>query len=127
LTLSWGVIVIGVIVDLATEPLLPEALREYREAEYGEEWTREEWLCFTVGISILLAVVASLLPAWPTEDEAATDSHAARVLEGLQNEFPDGETYHLNMFPLRRDYTRRLLAMMRARFGGHATEKLRAG
>ena len=27
----------------------------------------------------------------------------------------------------RSDYTRRLLAMMRARFGGHATEKLRPG
>ena len=37
------------------------------------------------------AVVASLLPAWPSREEAAGDQAAARVLEALEAEFPDGE------------------------------------
>lgn len=37
------------------------------------------------------AVVASLLPAWPSEEEAGVDPEAARILESLQDEFPDGE------------------------------------
>ena len=37
------------------------------------------------------AVVASLLPAWPGEAEAAEDPVAARVLAALEAEFPDGE------------------------------------
>ncbi|MDA8395860.1 MAG: DUF1156 domain-containing protein [Candidatus Dormibacteraeota bacterium] len=37
------------------------------------------------------AVVASLLPAWPSREEAAAAPEAARVLEGLEAEFPDGE------------------------------------
>ncbi len=41
------------------------------------------------------AVVASLLPAWPTDAEAAADSHAAQVRAALEVEFPDGErAYH---------------------------------
>lgn len=41
------------------------------------------------------AVVASLLPAWPTEEEATSDPEARRVLEALRREFPAGErAYH---------------------------------
>ncbi len=41
------------------------------------------------------AVVASLLPAWPSDAEAPVDPHAAKVLAGLRAEFPDGEPeYH---------------------------------
>src|SRR5690242_8859862 len=44
------------------------------------------------------AVVASLLPAWPTDDEAAADDRAARVLRLLQGEFPGGETEYRTWF-----------------------------
>src|SRR5438552_18209945 len=37
------------------------------------------------------AVLASLLPAWPSEDEAQHDVRSAKVLAGLQAEFPSGE------------------------------------
>lgn len=37
------------------------------------------------------AVVASLLPAWPGEDETREDPEAERVVEGLRAEFPGGE------------------------------------
>jgi adenine-specific DNA methylase len=37
------------------------------------------------------AVLASLLPAWPNVAEAQQDAHSAKVLAGLQAEFPDGE------------------------------------
>lgn len=37
------------------------------------------------------AVLASVLPAWPPEAEAQDDAHAAKVLAGLQAEFPGGE------------------------------------
>jgi adenine-specific DNA methylase len=37
------------------------------------------------------AVLASLLPAWPTGQEVAEDPHAAKVLAELQHEFPEGE------------------------------------
>jgi adenine-specific DNA methylase len=41
------------------------------------------------------AVLASLLPAWPDEDDLATNPDAARVLDGLKAEFPGGEKeYH---------------------------------
>ena len=41
------------------------------------------------------AVVASLLPAWPSEDDAARDPHEGTVLAGLRAEFPGGEgDYH---------------------------------
>jgi adenine-specific DNA methylase len=41
------------------------------------------------------AVVASLLPAWPSPSEAASDPDAARVRKELENEFPQGEpAYH---------------------------------
>lgn len=36
------------------------------------------------------AVLASLLPAWPTEVEAAEDSTSAELLAALTREFPDG-------------------------------------
>ncbi|MFD5748217.1 DUF1156 domain-containing protein [Streptomyces sp. NPDC127033] len=38
------------------------------------------------------AVVASLLPAWPSETEVAQDPEAARIAQGLESEFPGGET-----------------------------------
>ncbi len=42
------------------------------------------------------AVVASLLPEWPTDDEVAADPESARVRSGLEQEFPNGErSYHL--------------------------------
>ncbi|MEJ7656585.1 MAG: DUF1156 domain-containing protein [Thermoleophilaceae bacterium] len=37
------------------------------------------------------AVVASLLPAWPDEDEVRADPAAQRVLAGLRAEFTEGE------------------------------------
>lgn len=37
------------------------------------------------------AVVASLLPAWPTEHEASADPRARTILDGLQTQFPGGE------------------------------------
>jgi len=41
------------------------------------------------------AVVASLLPAWPTRAEASADRSAAEVLDGLLAEFPGGQSeYH---------------------------------
>lgn len=41
------------------------------------------------------AIVASLLPAWPTDEEVAADSDAARVRKALETEFPKGErAYH---------------------------------
>jgi putative DNA methylase len=41
------------------------------------------------------AIVASLLPAWPTDEEVAADSDAARVRKALEIEFPKGErAYH---------------------------------
>lgn len=36
------------------------------------------------------AVIASLLPAWPDEDDLAGDPRAADVLAGLEHEFPGG-------------------------------------
>jgi adenine-specific DNA methylase len=41
------------------------------------------------------AVIASLLPAWPNEDEAEEDPAARKALESLRGEFPGGEQeYH---------------------------------
>jgi adenine-specific DNA methylase len=41
------------------------------------------------------AVVASLLPAWPSDDELTDDDDALRVREGLERHFPGGEKdYH---------------------------------
>lgn len=37
------------------------------------------------------AVLASLLPAWPSDEEAAADSSVADLLAKLQSEFPGGE------------------------------------
>ncbi len=37
------------------------------------------------------AIVASLLPSWPTEEEAASDEQAEEVLAALRAEFPYGE------------------------------------
>ncbi|MDQ6613332.1 MAG: DUF1156 domain-containing protein [Actinomycetota bacterium] len=37
------------------------------------------------------AVVASILPAWPEDDEVATDSEAATARKALEAEFPGGE------------------------------------
>jgi len=41
------------------------------------------------------AVLGSLLPAWPTAEEVTNDAQAAKILSGLQEEFPGGEAeYH---------------------------------
>lgn len=49
------------------------------------------------------AILATVLPAWPTPDEAAEDACAAKVLAGLQAEFPGGEpeyrSWYLEDFP----------------------------
>nr|WP_237270649.1 DUF1156 domain-containing protein [Streptomyces caniscabiei] len=37
------------------------------------------------------AVVSSLLPAWPSDEEAMGNPEAARIQKGLQEEFPGGE------------------------------------
>lgn len=40
-------------------------------------------------------VVASLLPAWPSDDEVARDPEAKRIRDALEREFPGGEqAYH---------------------------------
>lgn len=44
------------------------------------------------------AVVASLLPAWPDDDEVAADPHAAVARKGLETEFPDGEDEYRRWF-----------------------------
>lgn len=40
------------------------------------------------------AVVGSLLPAWPSDEEAASDGRAAAIREALEAEFGDEERYH---------------------------------
>ena len=41
------------------------------------------------------AVLATLLPAWPTSDEVIASPDALRVLKALESEFPEGEeSYH---------------------------------
>lgn len=40
------------------------------------------------------AILGSLLPAWPSETEAATDDHARQVRDGLETEFSDEAAYH---------------------------------
>lgn len=41
------------------------------------------------------AVLGSLLPAWPTAEEATNDAQASKILSGLREEFPGGEAeYH---------------------------------
>ena len=59
LTWSWVVILVGVVVDIATESILPEPLQEYLELQYNEEWSRETLLLLGVGIPLIVAVVAS--------------------------------------------------------------------
>jgi len=44
------------------------------------------------------------------EDVTAEPEYLDPGLARFKYEFTDGEVYHLNMFPLRKDYTRRLLA-----------------
>lgn len=36
------------------------------------------------------AVIASLLPAWPSREDAATEPHSAKALSVLESEFPGG-------------------------------------
>lgn len=43
------------------------------------------------------------------ENVRATPEHVDETLARFRYEFPDEQHYHLNMFPLRKDYTRRLL------------------
>ena len=43
------------------------------------------------------------------EDVVAEPEHIDDGLARFQYSFPDGATYHLNMYPLRRNYTRRLM------------------
>ena len=40
----------------------------------------------------------------------AEPEHVDEGLARFQYDFPDGSSYHLNMFPLRKNYTRRLLS-----------------
>ncbi len=44
------------------------------------------------------AVVASLLPAWPSDFEVGEDEQAATILKGLQAEFPGGESEYRQWF-----------------------------
>ena len=44
------------------------------------------------------AVLASLLPAWPTEAEAELDPESAHVLKALGIEFPEGESAYRQWF-----------------------------
>jgi MFS family permease len=59
LTLSWVTILVGVVVDIATEPLLPEPLREYVQIEDTDEWEQKDWSIFTICIPFLVMVIAS--------------------------------------------------------------------
>jgi adenine-specific DNA methylase len=40
------------------------------------------------------AIVGSLLPAWPSDEEAASDERAAAIREVLEEEFDDEDAYH---------------------------------
>jgi putative DNA methylase len=40
------------------------------------------------------AVVGSLLPAWPSDDECDRDDDLARIRDGLREEFEDEDAYH---------------------------------
>lgn len=44
------------------------------------------------------AIVASLLPAWPTDDEAAADEGSGEVRDALEREFPGGEEEYRTWF-----------------------------
>lgn len=44
------------------------------------------------------AIVASLLPAWPTDDEAAADERSGEVRDALEREFPGGEEEYRTWF-----------------------------
>ncbi len=44
------------------------------------------------------AIVASLLPAWPTDDEAAADERSGEVRHALEREFPGGEEEYRKWF-----------------------------
>jgi len=43
------------------------------------------------------------------EDVTATPEHVDDSLARFRYQFPDGEVYHLNMFPIRKNYVRRLM------------------
>ncbi len=43
------------------------------------------------------------------DDVSAEPEHMDEGLARFRYSFPDGSTYHLNMFPLRKDYSRRLM------------------
>jgi SAM-dependent methyltransferase len=43
------------------------------------------------------------------DEVVAEPEHVDEGLARFQYKFPDGSTYHLNMFPLRKNYTRRLI------------------
>lgn len=44
------------------------------------------------------AIVASLLPAWPSDDQASANPRAATVLAALEEEFPGGEDEYRSWF-----------------------------
>lgn len=61
LTWSWIVLLVGGVLDTATESALPEPLRDYLEGQYDEEWSRRDVLLMCIGIPLIVAVVASYI------------------------------------------------------------------
>ncbi len=68
-----------------------ESLRDASAAQKPPNSRLHVWWARRPLTASRAAVVASLLPAWPSREEAAAAPEAARVLEGLEAEFPDGE------------------------------------
>jgi len=59
-----GLILVGIVASLLTEPLLPEPLRTYALAEWEGELTGHDVALLGVGIPLVCALVASLIGLW---------------------------------------------------------------
>jgi len=76
---------------LPAEAIGAESLRERGSAKaYPPINFLHVWWARRPLLASRAAVVASLLPAWPTDDEAANDQEAAEILNALKSEFPKG-------------------------------------
>lgn len=68
-----------------------ESLRDASAAQKPPNSRLHVWWARRPLTASRAAIVASLLPAWPSEQEAAAEPRAARALEMLKAEFPRGE------------------------------------
>lgn len=84
---------------LPAEQIGAESLRERGSAKaYPPINFLHVWWARRPLLASRAAVAASVLPAWPTEDEAATDPACQRVLDVLRVEFPAGEDAYRTWF-----------------------------